>query len=235
MKFASFAGLLLATSAATVAQAQAVNVDGSLDAAYGAATAHVSYDPAAPNSNFQTPGATTDHASYDIYMTTDANYWYGFFQADTDAPIIATFANLYFDVDPANGNGSDIGFELSPGHQDFFIPGPGANVDVNDILTASGDNGRSFEVAIPLHYFITKIAGEPYYADTQFGGGEATLRLSQTFGYSVAGGASYGFDRLGLFQTPTLGVPEAATWMSMVLGFGLLGAALRRRTKIAFA
>ena len=233
MKLALLGGLLLGGSAATAAQA--VDVDAALDAAYGAATSHVSYDPGAPDSNFGRPTDTTRWASYDIYMTTDANYWYGFFQAGTDADIVAPFANLYFDVDPANGNSSDIGFELSPGHEDFFIPGPGANIDVHDILTAVSADQHSFEVAIPLHYFITKIVGEPYYADTQFGGGQATLRLSQTFGYSAAGGDSYGINRLGAFATPEAGVPEAATWMSMVLGFGLLGAALRRRTKIAFA
>ena len=231
MKLALLAGLSLATCVATAAQA--VDVDAALDASYGAATAHVSYDPGAADSNFGAPTQYTRWASYDIYMTTDANYWYGFFQADTDADIVAPFANLYFDVDPANGNGSDIGFELSSGHQDFFIPGPGANIDVGDILTATSADQHSFEVAIPLHYFISKIAGEPYYADTQFGGGQATLRLSQTFGYSVAGGDSYGINRLGAFATPEAGVPEAATWVSMVLGFGLLGTAMRRRSKVA--
>jgi hypothetical protein len=221
-------GLLAATGA------NAVDVDGALDAAYGSATAHVSFDAGAPNSNFQAPTQYTDHAGYDVYMTTDADYWYGFFQAGDDASIVGTFANLYFDVDPANGNGSDIGFELSPGHQDFFIPGPGANVDVSDILTSASADGHSFEVAIPLHYFINKLAGEPYYSDTQFGGGLATLRLSQTFGYSVAGGDSYGANRLGSFETPS-GVPEPATWGTMLLGFGLLGMALRRRARTVLA
>ena len=232
MKTMLLAGLALGLLAAT--GASAVDVDGALDAAYGAATAHVSYDVGAPNSNFQAPTQYTDQASYDIYMTTDANYWYGFFQASDDASIVGTFANLYFDVDPANGNGSDIGFELSTGHQDFFIPGPGANIDVGDILTAASADGHSFEVAIPLHYFVTKIVGEPYYSGTQFGGGDATLRLSQTFGYSVAGGGSYGDNRLGLFETPT-GVPEPASWGMMLLGFGLLGMALRRRARTVLA
>jgi len=236
MKFALPVGLALAASAATAAQA--VDVDAVRDAAYGAPTAHVTFSANAPNSNFQAPTQYTDHASYDIYMTTDANYWYGFFQAGTDAPIVDAFANLYFDVDPANGNGSDIGFELSTSHTTFFIPGmtdTNPPVGVADILTAVSADHHSFEVAIPLHYFITKLAGEPYYAETQFGGGQATLRLSQTFGFSVAGGGDYGPNRLGAFATPTVGVPEAATWISMVLGFGLLGAALRRRTTIRFA
>jgi hypothetical protein len=31
------------------------------------------------------------------------------------------------------------------------------------------------------------------------------------------------------------GVPEPKTWMSMILGFGLLGAALRRRRVLSYA
>jgi len=232
MKTMLLAGLALGFLAAT--GANAVDVDGALDAAYGSATAHVSFQAGTAEGNFQAPTQYTDSASYDIYQTTDANYWYGFFQAGIDASIVGTFANLYFDVDPADGNGSDIGFELSTTHQDFFIPGPGANIDVGDILTAASADGHSFEVAIPLHYFITKLAGEPYYSGTQFGGGLATLRLSQTFGYSVAGGEGYGANRLGLFETPA-GVPEAATWGTMLLGFGLLGMALRRRARTALA
>ena len=224
-------GLLTATSA------NAVDIDGALDAAYGSATAHVTYDAGAPNSNFQAPTQYTDHASYDIYMTTDANYWYGFFQAGNDASIVGTFANLYFDVDPANGNGSDIGFELSTGQTNFFIPGmtdTNPPIAVHDILTAASSDGKGFEVAIPLHYFVEKLVGQPYYPETAFAGGSATLRLSQTFGYSVAGGEGYGPNRLGLFETPT-GVPEPATWGTMLLGFGLLGMALRRRARTVLA
>ena len=32
-----------------------------------------------------------------------------------------------------------------------------------------------------------------------------------------------------------LGVPEPATWMMMIGGFGLVGAAMRRRAKLAIA
>lgn len=44
------------------------------------------------------------------------------------------------------------------------------------------------------------------------------LRLSQSFGYSVAGGRTYGADRLGEASIAAVPVPTAA-WA----GFGLLG------------
>lgn len=48
-------------------------------------------------------------------------------------------------------------------------------------------------------------------------------------------GHSFGNAQFGGNTTVTGSVPEAATWMSMILGFGLVGAAARkRRTQVAF-
>jgi hypothetical protein len=54
------------------------------------------------------------------------------------------------------------------------------------------------------------------------------LRLSQTFGYSVAGGSSFGDDRLG-FAKLTSAAPEPAAWSMMLVGFFGLGSMVRRR------
>jgi hypothetical protein len=63
------------------------------------------------------------------------------------------------------------------------------------------------------------------------------VNLSQSFGYAVAGGSSFGPNRLGVVTIGgTPAVPEPATWAMMIGGFGLIGATMRRRsTKIAFA
>jgi hypothetical protein len=66
-------------------------------------------------------------------------------------------------------------------------------------------------------------------------GGQVILRLSQSFGYSVAGGDTYGTDRLGAFTLPGGAVPEPAGWAMMIVGFLGAGGVLRTRRKAALA
>lgn len=75
------------------------------------------------------------------------------------------------------------------------------------------------------------IAGLAYYDDQEFGGEPLVLRLSQSGSYSVAGGlAFYGENWLGAVDLVGPGaVPEPGTWALLILGFGAVGAALRRR------
>ncbi|THD62339.1 PEPxxWA-CTERM sorting domain-containing protein, partial [Phenylobacterium sp.] len=150
---------------------------------------------------------------------------YGFLQADGPTNGL-NFANLYFDLDPANNNGSDLGFEI--GNNDAFIPGVSGSVSPLAGMTyALGTD--SFEFSISNSYFTTAIPGLDYYPghDLAAPGGEVTLRLSQSFGYSVAGGDSYGPDRLGSVTLEGAAVPEPASWSMMILGFLGAGATLR--------
>ena len=63
---------------------------------------------------------------------------------------------------------------------------------------------------------------------------DLVLRLSQSFGYSVAGGATYGVDRLGVIVARFApSVPEPATWAMIVVGMGAIGLVTRRRQKAA--
>jgi hypothetical protein len=214
--------------------AAAITVDGVLDPEFGAPSAIVGYDPGAPDSNFGSPTNLAKDVGYSIYVSADAGFWYGYFLANPagGGSAVASFANLYFDMDPANNNGSDIGFELSPGNQDVFIPGiAGSNTTTSDILVAV--LGNAIEVGIPLSYFTGPFDSLPYYPGHDFATDSLVLRLSQTFGYSVAGGDTYGPDRLGAV-TLAAAVPEPLT--VSIFAAGLIGAAaFRRRRKMAVA
>jgi hypothetical protein len=214
----------VATAALATSAHAGITVDGVLDADYGAPTAQVSFNAGAAEGNFQTPSNASDNVAYAIYLHDEGGTLYGFLQADGPTNGL-NFSNLYFDLDPANNNGSDLGFEI--GNNDAFIPGVSGSVTPLAGMTyALGTN--SFEFSISNSYFTTAIAGLDYYPGQVFTapGGEVTLRLSQSFGYSVAGGDTYGADRLGSF-TLEGGVPEPASWSMMILGFLGAGATLR--------
>jgi hypothetical protein len=227
MRHFNLAGLATAAVFALgISGAQAtIVVDGTLDAAYGAPTSSVSYNAAAPEANFGAPTNESDAIAYDIYMKTDSGNVYLFFQTNpaSGGASAGGFANLYFDLDPANGNGSDLGFEVTNGRA--FIPGV-AGYAAAPLMQFSGDTTH-LEVMIPDSYFTAPIAGLSYYPSQQFVSSsdpDLVLRLSQTFGYSVAGGDSYGSDRLG-HVTLAVAAPEPATMAlfgSSLFGMGWL-------------
>lgn len=206
-------------------------VDGQYDAAYGAAKSSVTYVPGAPNSNFAAPTPFSDTASYDIFLTAGASSVYGYLHADRVTGL--QFANLYFDLDPANNNGSDLGFEIGANGVNAFVPGVAGSVALSGISTAFSADGLGIEFALSNSLFTTPIAGLTYYDGQQFptNGSAVTLRLSQSFGYSVAGGASYGADRLGSVTLGAAAVPEPATWAMLLVGFGMIGGSMRYRRR----
>jgi hypothetical protein len=233
MKSALLGAAALILSA--VPASAAITVDGVLDGDYGAPTAFVAYNPAAPNSNFQNPTNEADSTSYNIYGKVADGNLYGFWQANPngDAPN-APFAavNLYLDTDPDTASGSDLGFEIT--NDRAFRPGvAGYSAPLGLSFVASGN---IVEFAIPLSMLTGGIASLPSFGANKWvqPGGRVRFQLSQAFGYSVAGGAAfYGDNRLGSFRLPA--VPEPATWAMMIGGFGLAGAALRRRPRTAVA
>jgi PEP-CTERM motif-containing protein len=227
--------ILFAAAAAIAAPAAAqVTVDGSIDAAYGSASATVTTDAAAPTGNFDAPTSTAT-VGYDLYQTVDGGYVYGLVSPHGDAAPVGTFANLYYDLNPTVGDGSDLGFEIGLGTVTAFIPGKNGQVGFSTALdsslfdTASGADGFEFSLATSL--FTSPIAGLAYYDGQTF---EPTIvtRLSQSLSYSVAGGDTYGEDRLGALVVGSTGaVPEPATWAMMLLGFGAIGVGMRKRGK----
>ncbi len=58
------------------------------------------------------------------------------------------------------------------------------------------------------------------------------LSLSQSFGYSVADGGSYGDTRLGYVSLDTTTVPEPSTYALFAAGLAARGVVARRRRKI---
>ena len=222
-----------------------VGVDGSRGSEWTGITAtSVLYDVAAPTSNFGTPTNKNHTVAYDIYLRSDNNYIYGFFETkpagagnDSYDPTLL-FTNLYFSTNPfglgGSGSGS-IGFELQ--NDRAFKPGGSGylagtlssfgfvQVTVPGTAYGSGGNPSLVEFAAPWSYFTTDPQGAPF-VPLDATNNKLRLNLSQSFGYSVAGGdADYGSNRLGVLTYSP--VPEPASFT--ILGLGVLALLKRKR------
>lgn len=207
-----------------VAQADAV-LDGT---GFGAGVT-VTYDPLAPITNFGSPGSTTSGAGYTIATKSDSAYAYVLVAQNGTGSTAGSFANLYFGTGLSATNGSDVGFEVT--NANVFNPNVGSPISTagTGITFASLDGGSEIEFAVPFTYFET----DPQaigFDKTSASSPDIILRLSQSFGYSVAGGSSFGPNRLGLIVDPiAAAVPESSTWAMMILGFFSMGFLARRR------
>jgi PEP-CTERM motif len=200
-------------------------------------TVTVETNPAAPTSNFGTP-TNQATAGYTLSLNDTNGSLFGVI-TQTGGESAGAFANLYFDVNPTVGDGSDLGFELGAnngGSANAFIPGMNGSVALADALfdvTSATVNGlTTLNFRLDNSLFTQAIAGLNYYPDQTFESTQ-TLRLSQSLSYSVAGGASFGTNRLGSFSVGavTAAVPEPATWAMMLFGFGAMGVSVRRRRR----
>lgn len=214
-------------AASGIASAQ-VGLDGYFGSEWSSAPKiQVEYDPNAPQSNFGTPGTTNHTVAYDIYMRGDADYLYVLLATDESrggsADSAFLFGNLYFDANGSDAsNGSTFGIEIN--NDRAFVPGVSGYYDLtsqNFAYSAVNDAGyKGIEMALGWDYLMTDPQGMGFA--TAGVGDTVRLRLSQSFGYSVAGGSAYGDYRLG----EATAVPEPA---SLVFGIVGIAAWLRKR------
>ena len=197
-------------------------MDGIINAGEYSSVVHVTRDAAAPTSNFSSPGATAT-SGYDIYLGDNGSSVLGAAKL-TDGVAAGLFANFYFDLNPTVGDGSDLGFEVGTGGVTAFIPGKNGQPGFSTVLDASlysvATGVDTIEFSLANSLFTHPIPGLAYYDGQTF---EPTVepRLSQSLNYSVAG--------VHLGTVDVGGVPEPASWALMIGGFGMAGAALRRR------
>jgi hypothetical protein len=149
---------------------------------------------------------------------------------------------LHPDYDPAPAFISiDLGAQYRLGSFDLFNT---HNAGYNDrgtgnfTIRASNDSTFATFVTVASGTLTAEQQGTPLSAQTYASSSNALFQYIQFRATSVAaqtnGGAGYNFSAYGLnelrvFDAAQLGVPEPAQWALMIGGFGLIGAASRRR------
>jgi hypothetical protein len=236
MKKSLFVSLLIFVFGVASSAIAQVGVDGVRGSEWnGISATSVLYDVAAPTSNFATPTNKNHTVAYDIYVRSDNNYVYGFLETKPAGAGVdnynstLAFTNLYFSTNPFGlggaGSGS-IGFELQ--NDRAFKPGGSgylsgtlsslgfAVVTVTGTQYGSGAIPTVVEFAAPWTYFTSDPQAAPFVPIDSVNN-KLRLNLSQSFGYSVAGGdADYGSNRLGVLTYSP--VPEPASILAVSLG-----------------
>jgi hypothetical protein len=141
----------------------------------------------------------------------------------------------------AGGPGTDsIVRFLAPTAGTYTISGSFSRRDV----TSSGDGSLASIFSniggVSTSLFSMTIANTSYGSSTTFGGLVVNLGAGDSIDFALNNAGDFTFDSVALGATISnniSAVPEPATWAMMISGFGMAGAALRRRvrTSITYA
>jgi hypothetical protein len=133
------------------------------------------------------------------------------------------------------------GFGDSDSNVAYYFPGTfsfksGGLKLSDDFLAVIGDAFEGNSQGLTDSFFAYRPGREEYGFTVNYA--NATTLNSSSLPLALAeGSATFFYSRLGNgFSIPvtfTTAVPEPATWVAMVGGFGLIGAAMRRRRKFA--
>jgi hypothetical protein len=196
------------------------------------ADAIVSYSAIAPENNFETPTNQSDIVAYSISLSEDATNLYGTITERQDLGGTYNsgrfFANLYFGTGSSASATSDLGIEVT--NDRAFTPGGAGYVSLAGTgfsFTANAVTGV-ITFTLPWQFLETDPLGLGF-TTVSAANPDVILRLSQSLGYSVAGGDTYGADRLGLEMLP-VDVPEPGSIGLLAAGLIGVAAAVRRRT-----
>lgn len=214
-----------------------VGLDGAIGADWTGSTAkQVNYSAAALNGNFGAPDNINTPTGYEIFMRRDANWLYTALRTTAGRNSGGLlFANLYYGLRFGAGpfgssGGSTLSFEVTNDRAFLAGSGPYFNDNASNLIqyaTTSVGGVDIFESAIHLSAFTGNALGVTGYVPDASAVG-IRLNLSQSFGYSVAGGqTNYGDERLGF--VPLAVVPEPSTYALMAAGLAALGLVARRR------
>lgn len=205
-----------------------VGIDGVIGAEWsgpGVTVRTVTYDVSAPVSNFGTPGTTNHTVAYKTYFRADSSYVYAAVAADPGSGVAPggyyQFANLYFStMAPSNGS---IAMEVN--NNRFFRGGvPGYTDATGYAFWSSNSVDGVIEVAISIDFLKNDPLGMGFATATN----KLRFNLSQSFGYSVAGGTDYNEmggpdERLGIVDIPA----PAPACVAAIVGIG----AFRRKRR----
>lgn len=187
----------------------------------------IPHDPSAATSNFDMPGAATNGPAYTIKTGIDSQFLY--VDVATVGPADGNdFSNIYLGGATFNDNlvievTNHRAISTAPGSMYQDLTGTGYTFT----STGTASTGYDISFALPISY----LESDPYGVTSPALGVGDQVRVSgsQSYGYSYVGGQSnFGSNRLGSQIIPG-SAPEPAAWVMMLVGFGTIGAAMRRR------